>query len=52
MKGYRARLSPNAAARIRRLHPHVKREIRQAVDLLINAPLSGHSLHFELAGLR
>ena len=52
MKCYRARLSPEAAARIRRLHPQIKREIRQAIDLLINVPLSGHLLHFELAGLR
>ena len=52
MKGYRAQLLPNAAARIRRLHPHVKREIRRVADLLIDAALSGRSLHFELAGLR
>ena len=52
MRRYRPRLAPEAAARIRSLHPHIKREIRQALDSLIDAPLSGHSLHFELAGLR
>ena len=49
---YRPRFTTEAATRIRRLHPQIKHEIRDAVDLLIEAPLSGHSLHFELSGLR
>ena len=52
MKCYGARLSPEAASKVRRLHPHIKREIRQPISSLIDAPLSGYSLHFELAGLR
>ena len=52
MKQYRARFTKECAARIRRLHPQIKREIREAVELLIESPLSGHALHFELAGLR
>ena len=52
MRRYRARFTTEAAARIRRLHPQIKREIREAIDTLIETPLSGHSLHFELAGLR
>ena len=51
MRRYRARLAPEVAASIRRLHPHIKREVRQAVDSLTDAPLSGHALHFELSGL-
>jgi mRNA-degrading endonuclease RelE of RelBE toxin-antitoxin system len=52
MKRYRARLTTECAAAIRRLHPQIKREIREAVGLLVASPLSGHALHFELAGLR
>ena len=52
MKGYRARYTPEAADRIRKLHPQVKREIREGIRALLVSPLSGHSLQFELAGLR
>lgn len=52
MKGYRARYTPEAADRIRRLHPQVKREIREGIRELLASPLSGHSLQFELGGLR
>lgn len=52
MRRYSPRFAPEAAARIRRLHPQIKLEIRQAINSLIDDPLSGHSLHFELAGLR
>ena len=52
MKGYRARYTPEAAERIRKFHPQVKREIREGVRELLVTPLSGHALQFELAGLR
>jgi mRNA interferase RelE/StbE len=52
MKGYRARYTKEAAERIRKLHPQVKREIKQAIRELLVAPLAGHALQFELAGLR
>jgi mRNA interferase RelE/StbE len=52
MKGYRARYTKEAAERIRKLHPQVKREIKQGIRELLVAPLAGHALQFELAGLR
>jgi addiction module RelE/StbE family toxin len=52
VRGYRARYTPEASDRIRKLHPQVKREIREGIRELLLSPLSGHSLQFELAGLR
>ena len=52
MKGYRPRYTLEAADRIRKLHPQVKQEIRQGIKELLVSPLNGHSLQFELAGLR
>jgi mRNA-degrading endonuclease RelE of RelBE toxin-antitoxin system len=52
VKAYRARYIPEAAIRIRKLHPQIKREIREGIKALLDAPLSGHELHFELAGYR
>ena len=52
MKGYRARYTKEAAERIRKLHPQVKREIKQGIRELLATPLVGHALQFELAGLR
>lgn len=52
MKGYRARYTTEAAERIRKLHPQVKREIKRGIKELLLAPLAGHALQFELAGLR
>ncbi len=52
MKSYRARYTSEAAARIRKLHPQVKREIREGIRELLVTPLAGHALQFELAGLR
>jgi mRNA-degrading endonuclease RelE of RelBE toxin-antitoxin system len=50
VKGYRARYTPEAAGRIRKLHPQIKREIREGIRSLLQTPLAGHALHFELAG--
>lgn len=52
MKGYRARYTKEAAERIRKLHPQVKHEIKRGIKELLLAPLTGHALQFELAGLR
>jgi mRNA-degrading endonuclease RelE of RelBE toxin-antitoxin system len=49
---HRVRYTREAAGIIRRLHPQIKHEIRQGIAALLEAPLAGHALHFELAGLR
>ena len=50
MTPYRARYTPEAAERIRKLHPEIKREIRDGIRTLLNNPLAGHALHSELSG--
>jgi mRNA interferase RelE/StbE len=52
VKGYRPRYTLEAADRIRKLHPQIKQEIRQGIKALLVSPLNGHTLQFELAGLR
>lgn len=52
MKAYRARYTPEAAERIRKFHPQVKREIKEGIRELLVSPLTGHPLQFELAGPR
>ena len=52
MKGYRPRYTLEAADWIRKLHPQIKQEIRQGIKALLVSPLNGHTLQFELAGLR
>ena len=52
MRSYRVRYTPEVATRIRRLHPEVKKEIREAVGTLLATPFSGHELQFELSGYR
>ena len=52
MKAYRARYTPEAASRIRKLHPQIKKEIREAVRMLLLTPLVGHVLQHELSGYR
>ena len=49
---YQPRYTFEAAARIRKLHPEVKRRARAAIDHLLKSPLDGHALHDELSGLR
>jgi len=49
---YRPRYTPEAAAKIRKLHPEIKQRVRAAIDRLVSAPFQGHSLHGELVGLR
>ena len=52
MKGYRPRYTREAAGRIRKLHPEIKREIKDGIRALLVAPFTGHPLQFELTGLR
>ena len=52
MISYGVRYTPEAASRIRKLHPQVKQEIREAIRILLDVPLSGHSLQEELFGYR
>lgn len=52
MRSFRARYTSEAAQRIRKFHPDVKREIKDGIRELVGAPLAGHALQFELAGLR
>lgn len=52
MTAYRVRYTPEAASRIRKLHPEVKQEIRDAIRKLQDSPLTGHSLQQELFGYR
>lgn len=50
MKARRARYTPEAAERIRKLHPLVKKEVREGIRSLLDNPLLGYALHDELAG--
>jgi len=52
MIAYRIRYTPEAAGRIRKLHPDVKQEIRDAIRTLQDSPLTGHTLQQELFGYR
>lgn len=52
MKAWRARYTPEAATCIRRLHPEIKRRIREGIQTLLENPLSGHELRFDLSGFR
>lgn len=52
MTAYCVRYTPEAAGRIRKLHPEVKQEIREAIRTLGDSPLTGHTLQQELAGFR
>ena len=52
MKGWQARYTPEAANLIRKLHPEVKKRIREGIRNLVENPLLGHELRFELSGFR
>ncbi len=52
MTPYRVRYTPEAGGRIRKLHPEVKQEIRDAIRILKGSPLTGYSLQQELFGYR
>jgi len=50
VKARRARYTPEAAGSIRKLHPLIKKEVREGVRALPDNPLLGYALHDELAG--
>lgn len=50
MKARRARYTPEAAERVRRLHPLIKKEIREGIRVLLDNPLLGYPLQDELSG--
>ncbi|MDF0644471.1 MAG: type II toxin-antitoxin system RelE/ParE family toxin [Nitrospira sp.] len=52
MRRYHARYTPDVASRIRKLHPQIKTAIRQGIRGLLESPLAGHPLHFDLDGFR
>ncbi|MBI5525432.1 MAG: type II toxin-antitoxin system RelE/ParE family toxin [Deltaproteobacteria bacterium] len=49
---WRARYTKEGAAVIRTMHPEIKRRIREGIRMLLENPLLGHELHFELSGFR
>jgi len=50
VKARRARYTPEAAERIRKLHPLIKKEVREGIRSLLDNPLMGYALHDELSG--
>ena len=52
MRAYRARYTPEASAIIRKLHPTIKTAVRAGINAIIEAPLVGRELQFELRGFR
>jgi mRNA interferase RelE/StbE len=50
VKSHRPRYTSEAAERIRKLHPQVKTEIKHGIRVLLQSPLAGHPLHFDLSG--
>ncbi len=48
----KVRYTAEAASLIRKLHPQIKRLVRQAIRDLLDNPLIGHELHFDLSGFR
>lgn len=48
----KVRYTKEAAALIRKLHPEIKRLVRQAIRDLLDNPLLGHELRLDLSGFR
>jgi mRNA interferase RelE/StbE len=46
------RMPNEVAALVRSLHPHLKKKVRAAFEILLREPLAGKALKEELAGLR
>ena len=49
---WRARFTPEAASVVRTMHPEIKRRVREGLRMLVENPLLGHELRFELSGFR
>ena len=45
-------MSDDVAALVRSLHPHLKKKIRAAFEIILREPQAGKALKEELAGLR
>ncbi len=52
MPARRLRVEDDAAELIRSLHPELKRKIKAALQMVLNAPHASKALRDELAGLR
>jgi mRNA interferase RelE/StbE len=52
MKGFRIRLTPEAARFIAKLHPENRKIIRQALDEIRQNPHSGYELQEEFSGFK
>lgn len=52
MRPYRARYTPEAAAIIKKLHPTIKAVVRAGIKEIVEDPLTGRELQFELSGFR
>ena len=52
MKLLKLRVPDEVAASIRRLHPHLKKKVRFALEAISSDPLSGKALKDDLQGLR
>lgn len=52
MTPYRARYTPEASSIIKKLHPTIKAAIRAGVKEILEDPLTGRELQFELSGFR
>ncbi|MBW1808464.1 MAG: type II toxin-antitoxin system RelE/ParE family toxin [Deltaproteobacteria bacterium] len=48
---YRIRVPDHIAALIRDMHPHLKRKVKSALQLILTEPFSGKALKDELEGL-
>jgi len=50
VKKFRVRFTPEASRFIKKLHPDIKKLIRNSIDILLKDPLKGDELHGELKG--
>ena len=52
VRRWQARYTFESSTQIRKLHPTIRQEIRAAIESLVQNPLAGHALQFELSGFR
>lgn len=52
MKKFRVKLTPEASNFIKKLHPDIKKLIRNAIDSIVHNPFQGDELHGELQSFR
>ena len=51
-RAYNFRLPDDLADSVRHMHPHLKKKIRAALNMIATEPDSGKALRWELSGLR